>query len=347
MVKSGNKEVEEEVIRTSRELYCRSKEDIEREINAWSGMSLGNDNDTGSMEKFLAVCSSCKKETTVPFKPEPGRPVYCKDCVAKIKAGELKPVKGAENQIRQDDAKFFKPLADLGIEFAPRSSTNDEEQSRHLERVNPVVQPRQAPVFTPPKTIAPSAAPQPKPGILSSIKKAFTTNPAPERPIHIAPKPPAMHQPMRKLAENPALKEILNKTLSSQPSTPKPQTAQPGVVVEPSPPKPVSLDSLRQKTADVVKSTTMNLSRDRGASPQEMDKLKNFISEKAPHKPVPPVYAATPAPIVPPKPLAASIPPTPPPIKKMDDMKQPETPQPVQAKTVKEVPESILRRLLE
>ncbi|MGH9197016.1 MAG: zinc-ribbon domain containing protein [Acidimicrobiia bacterium] len=26
------------------------------------------------------TCSACGKETTVPFKPTQGRPVYCKDC---------------------------------------------------------------------------------------------------------------------------------------------------------------------------------------------------------------------------------------------------------------------------
>ena len=27
-----------------------------------------------------ATCSACGKETTVPFKPSQGRPVYCRDC---------------------------------------------------------------------------------------------------------------------------------------------------------------------------------------------------------------------------------------------------------------------------
>jgi len=27
-----------------------------------------------------AVCSQCGKETTVPFKPTQGRPVFCRDC---------------------------------------------------------------------------------------------------------------------------------------------------------------------------------------------------------------------------------------------------------------------------
>lgn len=32
---------------------------------------------------FAAVCSACGKETQVPFKPTPGKPVYCRDCYAK------------------------------------------------------------------------------------------------------------------------------------------------------------------------------------------------------------------------------------------------------------------------
>jgi CxxC-x17-CxxC domain-containing protein len=27
-----------------------------------------------------AVCSSCQRETTVPFKPTQGRPVFCREC---------------------------------------------------------------------------------------------------------------------------------------------------------------------------------------------------------------------------------------------------------------------------
>ena len=30
-----------------------------------------------------AVCASCARATTVPFRPTQGRPVYCRDCYAK------------------------------------------------------------------------------------------------------------------------------------------------------------------------------------------------------------------------------------------------------------------------
>jgi CxxC-x17-CxxC domain-containing protein len=36
-----------------------------------------------------AVCSQCGKETTVPFKPTQGRPVYCKECFQQRKTASV------------------------------------------------------------------------------------------------------------------------------------------------------------------------------------------------------------------------------------------------------------------
>lgn len=36
-------------------------------------------------EMHKAVCSECKQECEVPFKPTEGKPVYCKECYAKKK----------------------------------------------------------------------------------------------------------------------------------------------------------------------------------------------------------------------------------------------------------------------
>lgn len=38
--------------------------------------------------KFKVNCSSCGMETIVPFKPDPNRPVYCRSCFGKAKAGK-------------------------------------------------------------------------------------------------------------------------------------------------------------------------------------------------------------------------------------------------------------------
>lgn len=37
----------------------------------------------GPREMHKAICTECKKECEVPFKPTEGRDVFCKDCYAK------------------------------------------------------------------------------------------------------------------------------------------------------------------------------------------------------------------------------------------------------------------------
>jgi CxxC-x17-CxxC domain-containing protein len=252
MVKSGDKKIEEEVIKSSRALYCRSKEVVEKEIIDWSGMSLGNDNEFSSgMEKFKIICSLCKQEKTVPFKPEPGRAVYCKDCMAKIKSGEVKVQKGSENQMKYDDSIFYKPLADLGIEFKQKNG-KVEEDDRYPERVE-----KQHSVTS---KFSTSVA---KPSILNTIKKVFI-------------KPPVKVE-----KNNSALREVLNKTLY--------ENKLPPVSVH----TPMSLDALKEKTKEVSAqggSASGGKPKDRAASAEEMNKLKDLISKKTiptPSTPVP------------------------------------------------------------
>mgnify|MGYP001589185946 CR=1 FL=1 len=49
------------------------------------GFNRGPRRDFGPREMSKAVCSECKKECEVPFKPTEGKPVYCKECYAKRK----------------------------------------------------------------------------------------------------------------------------------------------------------------------------------------------------------------------------------------------------------------------
>ena len=51
-----------------------------------SGSSSGGGG-SGSREFYQAVCSSCGVATQVPFKPTPGKPVYCRDCFQSSRAG--------------------------------------------------------------------------------------------------------------------------------------------------------------------------------------------------------------------------------------------------------------------
>ena len=92
-----------------------TREEVEDQINKWSGMLQSSDGDM----KYKADCSNCKKSTMVPFEPQEGRPVYCKECMFKIKNGDLKPDTGfvASRSFRQKESASTGPLADLGIEF--------------------------------------------------------------------------------------------------------------------------------------------------------------------------------------------------------------------------------------
>ena len=69
--------------------------------------------------KYKADCSNCGKIAMVPFEPKEGKPVYCRDCMYKIKSGELKPEHGfvASRSARQEEKTSTTPLSSLGIEF--------------------------------------------------------------------------------------------------------------------------------------------------------------------------------------------------------------------------------------
>ncbi|MCX6754355.1 MAG: type IV secretion system DNA-binding domain-containing protein [Candidatus Nomurabacteria bacterium] len=112
-----SKGVKEKIIESSRNLFTRPREEVENEISRWSGMLQVGEGDA----KYKADCSNCKKSTMVPFEPKEGRPVYCKECMFKIKSGELKPETGfvASRSANQEEKVSTAPLAALGIEFKP------------------------------------------------------------------------------------------------------------------------------------------------------------------------------------------------------------------------------------
>jgi CxxC-x17-CxxC domain-containing protein len=276
IVKEADHVIEEKVIKMSRELYCRPRATVEREINAWSGMSMGNEDENSSGEKFKVECSSCHKETSVPFKPEEGRPVYCKDCLTKIKAGEMKPLKGSSmGPYRQpDDARYFKPLADLGIEFAAISGNNtsgrtepakfDQKQGGNNDRPKTAYVERDT-----------RATPRPQEKtekkIFSDIKKVFKAREMPAPIIKkVLPK------------ENFALRDILNKTLAEKkvfPARPPESSGAGGVKEEIKiEPEPISLSSLRT----AMPTNPIKPANDRSASAESMNMLKGLINTPTP-----------------------------------------------------------------
>ena len=57
--------------------------DCKRKRNAHAGPAARERVET------TAICSQCGKETTVPFKPTQGRPVFCKECFQQRKTATM------------------------------------------------------------------------------------------------------------------------------------------------------------------------------------------------------------------------------------------------------------------
>ena len=65
----------------------------------------------GPREYFTAVCAACGGEAKVPFEPKSDRPVYCSECVAKMREQEgertVRVVSGRKNGVRGCGRRFF------------------------------------------------------------------------------------------------------------------------------------------------------------------------------------------------------------------------------------------------
>jgi len=102
----------EKIIKVSRERYTTPRSIVEEKIARWSNV----ENEQPRMDSPLpqtqmlyeARCAMCARDTKVIFKPEPGKPVYCKTCLKKIKRGDSN-----ENVSNQNNGE-------QKIEFAPQ-----------------------------------------------------------------------------------------------------------------------------------------------------------------------------------------------------------------------------------
>ncbi len=276
IIKKLDHTIEEQVIKMSRELYCRPRDTVENEINQWSGMSIDDGASGGGNtgEKFKAICSNCGKETFVPFEPTPGRPVYCKECVAKIKSGEVKPIRGVTGQEFRDDSKYFKPLADLGIEFESGGSVQKEKPKVFQ---NNIPKPPAMPYIPRVNNTAPMQ--QPQKTFTQNVKKVLNTNLT--APFHknnannSAGKPSVPNKNFAdKPKENLALKEILNKTLNEQKIIELKKEEK--IIEDKKPtPAPISLNTLQSKPV----SNDIKPTNDRSAGADKMNSLKDLLAK--------------------------------------------------------------------
>jgi CxxC-x17-CxxC domain-containing protein len=301
----------EKIIESSRKLYTRPREEVEDEISKWSGMIQNSEGES----KYKAECSNCGKTTMVPFEPKEGRPVYCKECMFKIKSGELKPQTGfvASRSSRQEEKNSTEPLAMLGIEYQSVSGLPET-----LPRTNkPADSSRR---FTKPRTFA--TAPH------ASRVGAPRTNTRPSARIHSGP--------------SPLLKGLLEKIgVNNTPSTLKKE--EPEIVeVKATTPAPVSLSTLKRHDDNHAPAPVVT----KEASEEKKASLKDLLAKVAP------AAQPTSVPSLPPKPIDPTPSPTPhseestPTITPPDNDNQ--TSETWQKRTAtKEVPEDVLRKVLE
>lgn len=190
------------VIQHSRKKYARPNYVVEEEIRRWTGMMTQGSSEpspevlaqgvVAEGKGFKVLCSNCGRETWVPFAPEPGRPVYCKDCLAGIKAGTIKPVR-RKAQTKQPGADL-EPLSGLGIEF---SAEDTKKEARPAE--SHAQQPHAQQGQRPQQDSRPERRERPRP------RPAQPQNPAPARKNSIleeAPPEVAPAEPKPKLSLN-------------------------------------------------------------------------------------------------------------------------------------------------
>jgi len=125
-----------EIIEYSRKIYSTPRAEVEKAIVIATGGAeeIHVENRPSIVETpenkqmFDAVCVNCEKEIKVPFKPDPSRPVYCKDCFEKMK---LKSSKTQLSRLKPkfiEDKPFYIPEASAG-----KKATEGKKQRKDID----------------------------------------------------------------------------------------------------------------------------------------------------------------------------------------------------------------------
>ncbi len=120
----------EKIIRVSRERYANKREVVEEKISRWSGMgdedkkmenndnkkdnefreieSKNNISKNEEKEMWDAVCEICGEKIKVPFKPDPKRSTYCKNCLVEVRKQVVESVqnnKTGNTDLKKEEKK--------------------------------------------------------------------------------------------------------------------------------------------------------------------------------------------------------------------------------------------------
>jgi CxxC-x17-CxxC domain-containing protein len=281
-----SEEMKQLIIETSRRLYAKPRAQIETDIDRWSSSVPGAQDDESSIGKFKAECLGCKKQIYVPFEPEAGRPIYCKDCMFKIKMGEMQAADGFRLPKNKNEVVVsYDALSSIGIEYTPDTNTNKkssynqrmDEKAKNTPVARPTLPPK-TPQYTNPNTTQnTSSTPKTAPPQVRSTQPytAKTQNQTPEKFIK---KPFNTPNPDFKNDHN-NLKDIIQSAVSEvkKSFSPRPNqsearyTNNPTTLSTPT----VSLQSLVQNQVPKVEKTNTDT---KIARPESMNSLKDAIA---------------------------------------------------------------------
>ncbi len=77
-----------------------------------------------SKKRFEAFCSSCKKKTDVPFKPDGVRPVYCKDCYEKARVEKM--MNSQVEEKKQDEKEEVEEIKEVEEQIQNKKEETEE-----------------------------------------------------------------------------------------------------------------------------------------------------------------------------------------------------------------------------
>ncbi len=115
----------DKIINVSRERYTTSRDEVESKIAKWSGVIESEKEERITKEDlFDSKCSNCGKSIKVKFKPDGVRPVYCPDCLEKVR----KEKNEKDDKAIKPDDKVIKPKEE-DVSLSLKEATTQETQT--------------------------------------------------------------------------------------------------------------------------------------------------------------------------------------------------------------------------
>jgi len=115
----------EKIIKLARERYSIERHVVEEKIKRWMGdVELPETFQSEQSVLYDAICSSCGKNTKLNFRPEKGRPIYCKPCLKKLK------------QEREEKSFSIKKIKDTEpVSFSVSKKVSEKEKPKREKKI--------------------------------------------------------------------------------------------------------------------------------------------------------------------------------------------------------------------